>query len=187
MNTKADALVRFCIHNESRFLTMTMPRSILFKIMNEGSFRHQVPRPDAPIKKEGMVELKSILRDLDAAYRAVVSIEREFSEKAADDIRFQYALKDRLEGAVENLRGHVPDARSTYHKQIGGFEGLDGFNRYAILDDGTIRMSAAHSIQECRERAKELGILVQDFHDQEAYFGPCPCGNGKKFNECHGG
>ena len=156
--------------------------------MKEGFFHSpETTRLEASVKKEGIAELKSILKDLEAAYAAVISVEREFGEKAADDIRFQYALKDRLEGAAENLRAHITEVQSAHHKQVGGFEGLDGFNRYAILDDGTIRMSASHSIQECRKKAKELGILVQDFHDQEAYFGPCPCGSGKKFNECHGG
>ena len=47
-----------------------------------------------------------------------------------------------------------------YLYRVAGFGGLDGWNRYGVLGDGTILISQSHAIGSCAEVAESLGVIV---------------------------
>jgi len=147
--------------------------------------------------KEKERKLKNILEDFDETFAAIMAVEKELDSHVDDDeisIRMQRsALQNTLREAVEDIR----ERRELLLKKgktesdlvrdaSDGFEGFGGFNRYTILGDGLVRLYASHSTGPCMQKAKEVGILVQDLHEREEWMGPCPCGSGKEFRRCHG-
>lgn len=144
----------------------------------------KLPKPAAEtvhLPQETVGRLKNILTDFDAAFKAILELENQTKPRDQRDLQWQHRLKGELEAAAETLR----EDEGGPVRVVGGFEGIEGFNRYELLSDGTIRLSAMHTIVPLA-RVKKLGVLVQDFYDREAFSGPCPCGSGKPFSRCHG-
>ncbi len=142
-------------------------------------------------KRETAARLQSLLKDGEAAFKAVIDVERAACDTPAglkafdNDVQFHSSKKSQLESAERGLKALTVGKKARL-KHFGGFEGKEGWNRYEILSDGTIRLSYAHSFQPCIKKAREVGILVQDLHDTEARMAPCPCGSGKSLRDCHG-
>lgn len=138
-------------------------------------------------RPETRAALRNILADFDSAYEAIVDIERQYSTNESYE-----GLRSSMLNAVATLKeklarlseGGVP-ADKLVTGVRSGFQGLGGFNRYTVLTDGTIRLSAAHSIGPCVKKSKEVGVLVEDFRSDDNEK-PCPCGSGKEYFKCHG-
>lgn len=93
----------------------------------------------------------NLLDNFDGAVEAVLEIEKQWSS-TGDDPRHREALRSDMAMVRRSI---------LEEKRRSGFEGFGGFNRYQVDLDGTIYLSAYHSIGRCIQKAKELGIEVK--------------------------
>lgn len=152
--------------------------------------------PTKPLKKEAKEKKSSflnLLTDLEKAVWAIIDIESRWKDGNPLSSKEREAIRSKIASAASIISRQIEESKQgglseeeaikTAHS---GFEGLGGFNRYSVHGDGTICLSAAHSINECIETAKEWGVGINDPHNLEEWRKPCPCGSGEIYGHCHG-
>jgi hypothetical protein len=103
----------------------------------------------------------NLIKDLARCVDIVVAIESEVAREVGPKER--RILQDQISEALGYLmeqRESVPEEELAKFEKRGitGFQGLGGFNRYAVRGDGSIGLRQSHSFAACIKKAEELGV-----------------------------
>jgi hypothetical protein len=110
----------------------------------------------------------NVFSDFETALQAVFDIESSWLSRDLDP-REKEGIRSQIAAAADVAREMLDLAQSEVERQkmlkrnLKGFQGIDGGNRYGILGDGSIVLSGSHTNEPSREKAEQLGIEVPRF------------------------
>lgn len=113
--------------------------------------------------REAQSRQLNILDNFDVVFQAISDVEKVITGGHDCYLEESGRLYGRVMSAAEDFRywkltTSPEELERLKRREMMGFMGMGGINRYIILGDGSIILSAMHSSSETLRKAKELGI-----------------------------